>query len=686
MQDRARPGPEMPMSQASTTSAQAASQSIRQAVDLLAPLLRESSLNRFSDALWSSSHHHSGSVPSCPSPIVAAWDIVAMWLTGIVTNNLSVEATLREAGDWFLGSAKSDVLTELLSTPEIGEAEKALPSGMNTEVCHELLPYILDPHGPGSRLSVMRDPTTRAARVRKRADGVFYTPADVATYMVRSCLDSLHGDSLPTIYDPACGTGVFLRAALRELSQRHSDKCVSSLAFECLFGTDVAPWPLDAAAFVLLADLLLRDSGQYNAPVELWSRLRLNLRCIDTLLLEPVSLNGRGNDNSRRVSLSKLFSTMKEEPTVIVGNPPYADLGNPPHVEDLIRPFKTLRVKPLPTAEVYVAFLEQMMRLGNQKLCAGSLVLPLSIASNTGPQFASARQLIQETPGRWRFAFFDREPQALFGEDVKTRNAILFWSRDASSTESTLASGPLRRWRRDSREAMFDDIRFTPIHCDIRSGIPKVEGSRQARAMEILRAPWNRLGQAVYGVKRMSLADTLAAGDDIVLVGTTAYNFLNVFLSPPSTVLEGSPRLSENHLHAVHCGTPEMAFAVFGILSSHLAYWWWHTHGDGFHVLRRFIMDFPFGNDVLNNQHMELLSNSGSTLWSAISTHPTISLNRGRVSLAYNPNDHTGARRSVDRLLTAVAGLDSGFVDELQRFTEHTIAATPLDTAGLNIH
>ena len=98
----------MPMSQASTTSAQAASQSIRQAVDLLAPLLRESSLNRFSDALWSSSHHHSGSVPSCPSPIVAAWDIVAMWLTGVVTNNLSVEAvvgcSLLLAVHWTLGT------------------------------------------------------------------------------------------------------------------------------------------------------------------------------------------------------------------------------------------------------------------------------------------------------------------------------------------------------------------------------------------------------------------------------------------------------------------------------------------------------------------------------------------------------------------------------------------------------
>ena len=341
----------------------------------------------------------------------------------------------------------------------------------------------------------------------------------------------------------------------------------------------------------------------------------------------------------------KLFSTMKDEPTAIVGNPPYADLGNPPHVGDLIQPFKTLQVKPMPTAEVYVAFLEQMLRLGNRKQCAGSLVLPLSIASNVGPQFAVARQLIQETPGTWQFAFFDREPQALFGEDVKTRNAILFWSRHASSTNSVLASGPLRRWRGDSRTAMFDGISFTPIDCDIQPGIPKVEGSQQATAMETLGARWNRLGQAVNRVTRMSLAEALTTGDHVVLVGNTAYNFLNVFLRPPESVLEGKPPLSKNPLHAIHCATPERAFAVYGILSSHLAYWWWHTHGDGFHVLRRFILDFPFGNDVLADHHRDFLSESGSTLWSAISAHPTISLNRGRASLAYNPIDHTEASR-----------------------------------------
>ena len=664
------------MSQLSTKTAQSISQSVREAVHLLAPALGQNSLHRFPEPLWAPTNREPRLAPSYRGPLEAAWDLVAIWLTRVATNNQSSDSTLREAYEWFMGGGESHESAECLSSPEVRRAEESLPFKLNAKVCLELLPYILDSHGPGSRLSVMRDPTTRAARVRKRAEGIFYTPGDVATYMVRGCLDSLSDEGIPTVYDPACGTGVFLRAALRELTCRHDDKDISSLALGYLFGTDIDSWSLDASAFVLLAEILVRDTGRCTRPVELWSQLGFNLGRIDTLLLDPVSHNGRGDDHSMRVSLSKLFSGMTDDPIVIVGNPPYADLGYPLHVEDLIRPFKTLQVKPLPTAEVSVAFLEQMMRLGNQKQCAGSLVLPLSIASNLGPQFSVARQLIQEMPGRWRFAFFDREPAALFGEDVKTRNAILFWSSDASYTDSVLATGPLRRWRGDARAAMFDGIRFTQINCDIRSGIPKVEGCRQATAVETLNARWGRLGQAVHSVNRMNLVDTLSTGDHVVLIGTTAYNFLNVFLRPPETVLEGNHRLSENPLHAIHCASPEMAFAVFGILSSHLAYWWWHTQGDGFHVLRRFILDFPFGGDVLADHNLGSLSTSGWTLWSAIKDNPTISLNRGRTSLAYNPNNHTEARRSVDRLLITAAGLNGDFVDELQRFSEHTVAAT----------
>ena len=164
------------MSQVSTTAAQEASQSIRQAVQCLAPKLRQGSLRRFSQAFWSAVCYQSGSAPWAPSPVTVAWDLVAIWLTGVVINGDGTKGTLREAAEWFLGNDESGELTEWLSAVGVREIEEALPSRLDAEVCLELLPYILDPHGPGSRLSVMRDPTTRAARVRKRAEGVFYTP------------------------------------------------------------------------------------------------------------------------------------------------------------------------------------------------------------------------------------------------------------------------------------------------------------------------------------------------------------------------------------------------------------------------------------------------------------------------------------------------------------------------------
>jgi type I restriction-modification system DNA methylase subunit len=137
----------------------------------------------------------------------------------------------------------------------LAEAELTLRSKADARAYLELLPYILDPHGPGSRLSVKRNPQTGTARARKRAEGVFYTPADVAEYMAGACLDFLDRLCPPMVFDPACGTGVFLRAALKQLRILYPRQNAFSLASTCLFGADIDPWPLDAAAFVLFADM-----------------------------------------------------------------------------------------------------------------------------------------------------------------------------------------------------------------------------------------------------------------------------------------------------------------------------------------------------------------------------------------------------------------------------------------------
>jgi predicted RNA methylase len=614
---------------------------------------------------------------------IVAWLIVSMWVTGVAARGIPVSASLLQAEDWFLGSKSGNRLTTLTSPRAIQKAESALRVQADAAAYLDLLPYILDPHGPGSRLSVRRDPSTRTARSRKREEGVFYTPADVADYMANACVSALDGD-IPTVLDPACGTGVFLRAALGALRRRYPEKDAASLAAKFLFGIDIDPLALDATAFVLLADIW---TGVSLPPVALWKSLRGNLACIDTLRIDPA--DGRPSslceNGASRITAHSIFASLPRGPTIILGNPPYAALGARSDLPALQSAFRTIAVKPRPNAEVYLAFIEQMVRLAGANNCAGALVLPLSIACNVGSQFTAARKLIAETPGQWRFAFFDREPHALFGEDVKTRNAIVLWSRKLHDESVMLATGPLRKWRGDSRAQMFRSLRFTPINTDVRGGIPKIEGDCQADALKALSSRWDRLERALKHIGRCPLAASPHTDDRTVFVGPTAYNFLNVFLKPPRTPFGKDLVLSEHPLHVVTCASRQDALAVFALLSSHLAYWWWHSHGDGFHVSGRFLCEFPFGLDALSGSAAEALARAGHALWSTINTHPIISLNRGRTSLAFTPNGHDSIRRQIDQILADLAGLQPAFVDELQQFTARTIAATLRNQANSGI-
>jgi hypothetical protein len=115
----------------------------------------------------------------------ASWHVLAAWLMRQAGRpGLGLADTVA----WYLGAPLSGACDEFwrrLDTALAGtlDALTVLPGHS------ELLPYVLESHGPGSRLSVMRDPATKAARITKKRAGVFYTPPDVATFIVRSAMD-----------------------------------------------------------------------------------------------------------------------------------------------------------------------------------------------------------------------------------------------------------------------------------------------------------------------------------------------------------------------------------------------------------------------------------------------------------------------------------------------------------------
>lgn len=631
---------------------------------------------------------------------LAAWMVVAAWAMGVATGRLGTGATLLEAEAWFLGDISDTRFAQLASDESLIEAESALHEIADRKALYDLLPYILDPHGEGSRMSVMLRPETAVARARKRAEGVFYTPADVAGFMAAGIIPRLADDAIPlTVLDPACGSGVFLRAVLSEMRRRSPGSDAFDLACSCLYGTDIDPWAVDAAAFVVLADCADSVGARGIAPVAAWHALRLNLAHVNALRLDPgkalpyddpariarlacrAALKaGNLPDVTGRMSpagsleFHVVFPELAEGARIVIGNPPYADVGHGNDLLSLSKRFETFQAAPRPTSDLYPLFVEQMKRLTAPDAHGGAMVLPLSIGCNTGRQFLELRRLLARTSGHWRFAFFDREPHALFGEDVKTRNAIVLWTRQGCESEVRVSTGPLRKWRGGDRARMFESIDFTPIEYDIRTGIPKIEGLAQAVALSALSAERHTVLHAVTHIGRGTLSDAMRGDDSTVFVAATAYNFLSVFLRPGTLELSSADELTENPMLALTCPSREAALQVFALLSSKLAFWWWHVHGDGFHVSKHVIETMPVGEVFSNVTFAAELTRLGELLWVEVAAKPVVSRNRGRTSLGFSAAA-SPLREKIDELLIEALRLAPEFTVELKRFCEGVTTA-----------
>ena len=607
-----------------------------------------------------------------PSFELCSWRYASAWVVGIATGGIKPGATLANSADWLCGGVCGKKEGEFWQSLQ-SRTNKLLRSIEANEGLSELLPYTIDAHGPGSRLSVRRDPRTQSARTRKRAEGVFYTPPDVASFMVGAVLEGFNKSTSPTVFDPAVGTGVFLRAALRALRTRMPNGNAFELARNNLFGCDIDALALDGAASVLMHDTIEGALELGLTPIVAWRMLRANLAVQDGLALDH---NAESDDCPGRSTLADLFPKGGQGFDIVIGNPPYAGIGDRADMLELARRFSTVSANPKASADLYPVFLEQMARLTRPD-GAGTMVVPLSLACNSGAQFRACREFIQGTPGIWKFAFFDRQPHALFGEDVKTRNAIVVWRRQG--TKSRVYTGPLRKWRGDSRRSMFATIDYTETVNEIGDGIPKIVGRRQAEAWVKLVGEKVLCSELFVDWGRSTLRDVPTGKPADVFVAPTAYNFLGI-ARPTRLREERSLELSTNPLHRLTCATAKDASCLYAILSSNFAFWWWHINGDGFHVNQSTLFDLPVGASAVSGPLHERLATLGEALWQDAMHSPIRSLNRGRVSYAFPPSGQREMRRAVDAILIQSLGLSVDLKDEFERFADAVVDARPFET------
>jgi hypothetical protein len=636
-----------------------------------------------------------------------------MRIVGRSLGALTREASIRDAEAWFLGSIRPpSVLSALVAECAAREATTILESISYDDDLQDLLPYVLDAHGPGSRASVMKDASTKQARDAKRASGVFYTPSDVASYIVRESVEELGIDLAQLhVLDPACGSGVFLRAALGFAAQQVPDLDLFAFVERHLFGIDINPLAVEAACFVLLHDCIKRGGQTRDAaPWSLWHRIRSNVCVADSLVFQVATPKEDRSaalcslraslghayqppsppepDTERRAelfseghALGDVFPAIASGADVVIGNPPYATIGPREDHAALEQRFDSLLAGNVARSDYFPAFIEMMWLLARKDRSSAGMVVPLSLAYSGRAQMTATRRAIMEAGGRWRFAFFDREPHALFGEDVKTRNTIVFRGKSPETNKLwTIETGPLRKWTSRQRALLFESIDFTPLgKFSIASGIPKLSGVEAAEVFTRLTRQTRRLSEMCVAIGSCLPSEaTSGSHPRRVFVAGTAYNFLNVFRAHRTLPVQRAP-WSESPLHVLSFSTEGEASRAFAVLSSRIVYWLWHVTEDGFHVTRSFLLNLPFGNTLLNDAESEALGPLGDELWDDIQKQQISSVNGSRQTIAYRPHASEHLRDRIDAILLRSLGVEPIFVDYLRAYERSTVAVDDND-------
>lgn len=586
----------------------------------------------------------------------SAWALVGEWLVASAVRAPGVGQRLTSAHDWFW----QDSLRAVGTAPDV---DVAIEIGDAVEI-RALLPYLLDPMAAATRRDVLSAQSTVQERRIRKASGVYYTPGDVAYMMVERVLSGGPVTDGDLWIDPAHGSGVFLRAAFCALGGR-------SEVADRIYGVDLDPIAAETASFVLTAEDLVRNPDA-GPPWERWHRFRRNLATGDALMIDTSATSGQptlpfhvgteaidghplGQFEPWR--LSAVFpETAGRGFSRVVANPPYAPLR---------RSAATVYASRLHTvtgsaagADISPVFVELAANLLPDD-GALAVVLPLSVVASTRSPFPELRRYLADQDGGLEYLAFDRVPDALFGDDIKTRNAIVHLDRRAPRD---LVVSPLYRWTSRTRATALREIPVISVTGTqgLPGSIPKIGSEWERELLSACYAHGRYLEHWELRRQQMPLERVARSVDgehsDLLSLAPTAYNFLGVMRDPFRAVIDGHN--SQNGFSVIQLGTERDASAAYALLSSRLAFWLWHVTGDGFHVtsmLRR-RLPVPWRDE----ERIERLADLGDRLWKAALENPVVSSNRGRTTVAYPTWPYAELIDQIDADVGTYIGMEYG--------------------------
>jgi hypothetical protein len=603
-------------------------------------------------------------------------------------------SSFRDAEWWFLGNRAPSNGISFATDGWPHESALGKISDLTYDLeFDDVLPYVAE-------IFETRQPDLSSNRLIKRNIGLYYTPSDVTEYMVRQVLEPWLSSGKPltgiTCLDPACGSGVFLRALLHLLSD-FTDAGEFDVSSK-LYGFDASWHAIQSCAFTLFLDCINDIQQRKLNPWLAWQSIRSNLAVVDSTRItgvgatdvaasssnanirsqtrtkicrgewfEPLSLNEDLFQQSS-TDIGDVFGEVGRGFSIIIGNPPYSGSTTNGGQTTLNGRFDHRAQTQL---GYYVPFVEMMWRFAESAYSTSAMVLPLSITYHSGTNFRQLRKNIQNVGGFWRFQSFDRTPDSLFGDLIKTRNCIVLaelGKRYAGEAQTTTT--PLIRWNSRKRKQLFTSIPSVSLgDFSIEKCIPKLGTEAELRAYKKLRLQPPTIANMLSGIQSKPRPGGRSA---TVYSYSTAYNWLPIFRHPPHEYVSTG---SIFRAHELICNDSEHADFIFGVLSSRVAYWLWRVEGDGFHLNRSFLLNLPFHASRFLEPHYAEIAGLARDLWDGIRQHPVKKFNAGVLSVSYRPYACGDILDRLDMRILQSFGIADSFGAVLKDYIADTVVA-----------
>jgi len=326
---------------------------------------------------------------------------------------------------------------------------------------------------------------------------------------------------------------------------------------------------------------------------------------------------------------------------VIIGNPPYVDYSKVQH-DYSVQDYSTIYC-----GNLYAFVTERSLKLVGSGGKIGLIVM-LNLTFAEG--FSSLRGYLHDHVSRIWLSSYDNIPDGLFAGSAKTESAntnkvvsqrvCIVICSVGNAEIPLLFSTNFMRWNRDFRPYVFFTKSFGHY------SMPQTS-SWLAFGSEIATQIFERIGS------QKTTIETLLSkyGTEFLQLGATPRYFISAV--PEQLNRSGLVELRFK-------GRSERQIAEV-ILNSSLFYWYWRISGDGFHLTRTIINNFPLPQSLSSDTL--LTTNLTARLVSVREGCRTSKLNKGRLAYNVNYNLAPPVVLELDRALARHYGLTEEELD-----------------------